>query len=363
MQDDCTPSPTPLESLGWNARLATELAALATADAVPGRVIAAYGGTCTVASARGNVSACPAGKLRHGEVSGGQLPAAGDWVALDTGPDGPTGAILAILPRASKLSRKVAGGVTAEQVVAANVDTVFIVAGLDGDFNLRRLERMLVAGWDSGARPVILLNKADCCPDVDERLAEAQACAPGVAVHAISCLAGCGFEALAPYLAAGQTLALLGSSGVGKSTLINHLVGRELLDTGEVREDDSRGRHTTTHREMFPVPGGAWIIDNPGVRELQLWDGAEGLSLTFPDVEALAAGCRFGDCSHQHEPGCCVREAVEAGELAQGRLASYHKLQREVSFQARRHDVRAQLEEKRRWRAISRWARDFKKGQ
>ena len=341
--------------------MAAELAALAASDAVPGRVIAAHGGACTVAFERGHVSACPAGKLRHDEPAGGQLPAAGDWVALDTGPEGPTGAILAILPRASKLSRKVAGTVTAEQVVAANVDTVLVVAGLDGDFNLRRLERMLVAAWDSGARPVILLNKADCCPEVDERLAEAQACAPGVPVHALSCLAGCGFEALAPYLSPGQTLALLGSSGVGKSTLINHLVGREMLDTGEVREDDSRGRHTTTHREMFPLPGGAWIIDNPGVRELQLWDGVEGLALTFPDVEALAAGCRFRDCSHQHEPGCSVREAVETGELTQGRLASYRKLQREVNFQARRHDVRARLQEKRRWRAISRWSRELQK--
>ena len=258
-----------------------------------------------------------------------------------------------LVPRAGAFTRKVAGETTEEQVIAANVDVAFLVAGLDHDFNPRRLERYVVAVWESGATPVLVLNKADLGERVEERQAEAAAAAPGVAVVALSARERTGLETLGAWLEPGCTVALLGSSGAGKSTLVNALLGEDRQATGEVREDDSRGRHTTTRRELIVLPGGALLIDTPGLRELQLWSGEESLAGAFPDVEALAASCRFRDCRHAGEPGCAVRAAVESGALEEARFESWVKLQRELRWLDARQDQRARAEQEARWKAIA----------
>jgi ribosome biogenesis GTPase len=250
--------------------------------------------------------------------------------------------IHAVLPRKSKFSRKVAGQRTDEQVVAANVDTLFLVSGLDGDFNPRRIERYLTAAWDSGARPVVVLNKLDRCDNPDACLLEVEAVAMGVPVHRVSALKGTNVEELTAYLGPGQTVGLLGSSGVGKSTLVNHLLGEERMATGEVRASDSRGRHVTSHRQLIVLPGGAGIlVDTPGLRELQLWGTADGLAAAFSDVEALARSCRFRDCGHGAEPGCAVRDAVSEGRLAAERVEHFARLGRELRHLAGRQDALA----------------------
>ncbi|GAB4216519.1 MAG: ribosome small subunit-dependent GTPase A [Synechococcales cyanobacterium] len=275
----------------------------------------------------------------------------GDWVALRP-INASQGVIEAILPRRSQFSRQAAGHSTQEQVVAANIDTVFLVSGLDGDFNVRRLERFLTAAWDSGARPVMVLNKADLCPEVDALIQAVENIAPDVPVLAVSAESGQGLEQLYPYLGAGQTVALLGSSGVGKSTLTNRLVGSPIQRTQAVRLDDSRGRHTTTSRQLIPLPQGGWILDTPGMRELKLWQADTGLLSTFEEISELTHQCRFRDCTHQTEPGCAVQQAVADGRLERGRLENFLKLQRELAYQHRRRDQRAALEEKAKWKKI-----------
>ena len=279
----------------------------------------------------------PAG-TRHAQVSGrfqydaeavSDFPAVGDYVMADCGGD--TAVIHAVLPRKSVFLRKAAGSGRTEQVVAANVDTVFLCMALNNDFNLRRLERYLSVAWDSGATPVVLLTKADLCDDLPAKLALAEGVAAGADVIAVSALETDGCRAIAPYLTEGKTLAFVGSSGVGKSTLINTLLGEDRLRTNGLRDDD-KGRHTTTHRELIVLPCGATVIDTPGMRELGMWDAGEGVSAAFADIEALAAGCRFRDCTHQTEPGCAVRAAVARGELSEERLRSYRKLSAENAW-------------------------------
>jgi ribosome biogenesis GTPase len=245
-------------------------------------------------------------------------------------------------------------------VVAANVDTAFLVGGLDNDWNLRRLERYLVAARASGARPVIVLNKADVlAPAVfAARVAETEDIAGDAPVHALSATRGDGLDALEQYLAPGSTVALLGMSGVGKSTIVNALYGTERMATGAVREWDQRGRHTTTHRELVRLPSGAWMLDTPGMRVLALWGGDESVASSFDDLSQLAARCRFGDCAHQGEPGCAVAAALASGELPEERYASWKKLEREARSFAARHDKRLAAKEKARWKAITKSVRD-----
>lgn len=293
------------------------------------------------------------GRLRHQAANRAEFPTVGDWVALAPARHDGDARILAVLPRRSRFSRRAAGDPTEEQVVAANIDTVFLVAGLDGDFNPRRIERYLLVAADSGAAPVIVLNKADAAQDPGALADAVKALSGAVPVHVVSCRAPETLEVLRQYLGPGQTGALLGSSGVGKSTIVNRLLGEELLRTNDVRESDSRGRHTSTARQLVRLPGGGVIIDTPGMRELQLWETGDGTA-GFADIETLAADCRFRDCRHSREPGCRVQVALASGELSPGRLESYHKLQAEQAHQSRQLDQGAQIDEKRRTKAATR---------
>ncbi len=342
-----------LQHLGWTRAREDAFAPHRSQGLVPARVAREDRDRYLLLDARGERPAVVAGRLRHGAADRAALPAVGDWVAARVGAAG-AARIEAVLPRTSAFTRRAAGAPTEEQVIAANVDTVFLVNGLDGDYNLRRLERYLAAAWESGAEPVVVLNKADLADDLDTRLAEAAAAAPGAPVLAISALRGEGLDALAPWLAPARTVALLGSSGAGKSTLVNALLGEDRQATGAVRADDSRGRHVTVRRELVPLPGGALLLDTPGLRELQLWGGDEGLEGAFPDVAELAGRCRYRDCAHAEEPGCAVRAAVEAGLLDAERLESWHKLRREARHLAAQRDARSRAEEEARWRIISR---------
>jgi ribosome biogenesis GTPase len=351
-----------LESLGWNAHWEERFSTHRAHALEPARVSGQDRERYVVIDSGGTESAAEVtGRFRHEADSSADYPAVGDWVALRPCElDGPR-SIVAVLPRAGAFVRKRAGEVTEPQVVAANVDTVFVIAGLDGDFNPRRIERFLATAWDGGAAPVLVLNKADLVDDLGASLEEATACAPGVPVVAVSAAESRGLEALVPWLESGRTVALLGSSGVGKSTLANALLGEERQSTGAVREADSRGRHTTTRRELLALPGGAWLLDTPGVRELQLWADESSLGDSFPEIAALAAACRFHDCRHQSEPGCAVLEAERDGSLPGERLASWRKLQREMRWIATRQDQRLRAEEHAKWKAIHRAQRQHTK--
>ena len=337
-----------LTRLGWNDRLDEALAAHGAGRLVPGRVVLEHTHIYRVMTEAGESLARVSGRLRHQASNRADFPAVGDWVVLESPEQGGDARIVAVLPRQSRFSRRAAGDATEEQVVAANIDTVFLVAGLDGDFNPRRIERYLFVASESGAAPVIVLNKADVADGVDAMVAATRALAGSTPVHAVSCRVPGAVDVLKQYLGPGQTGALLGSSGVGKSTIVNRLIGHDLLRTQDVRESDSRGRHTSTTRQLVLLPESGVLIDTPGMRELQLWDSGETMSGTFVDIEALAARCRFRDCRHRQEPGCGVRAAIGAGEVPAGRLESYHKLQDEQAHQARQMDQRAQIEEKRR---------------
>ena len=338
-----------LEALGWNQDLDRAFQAWADKpDVRPGRVLIEFNYICRVWCEGGEIDAVRSGRLTHRATSRGDLPAVGDWVVVRKLADENRGAITAVLPRRSWFSRRMAGHVTDEQVVAANVDVVFIVMALDDDFSPRRLERYLLLARESGASPVILLTKPDVCVDVPARVAEIAALAGDVPVHVVSPKFDQGLDRVAEHVPAGKTGALLGSSGVGKSTIINRLVGREVQKTRDIRESDSKGRHTTTHRELVFLPNGGFMIDTPGMRELQLWDVRDAVSETFDEIEALASNCRFTDCRHRDEPRCAVKAAVEEGKLSAARLESYLKVQDELGYLARQQDERAQLDEKRR---------------
>ncbi len=343
-----------LAELGWTERERALFEPLGAEGLQPARVAVAYGATFRVYLEHDETLADITGRMRHEAQSRRDLPAVGDWVGVRWPSRQERATIQRILPRTSIFSRKVAGQETAEQILAANVNVAFLVAGLDRDFNIRRLERYLAMTRESGATPVVVLNKADLAPDLEICRAEVAAIAGTVPVHTISSTLGSGLEELSHYLKPGVTVALLGSSGVGKSTLINRLVGHERQLTRDVREKDSRGRHTTTHRELVPLPGGALLIDTPGMRELQLWSAEDGVEETFDDVATLAANCYFRDCRHETEPKCAVKAAVEVGRLPPDRLESYVKLQGELRHLATRQDALAQQAEKKQNRTIQR---------
>jgi ribosome biogenesis GTPase / thiamine phosphate phosphatase len=336
-----------LEDLGWTDRFAETFEPYRADGLQPARVSLEHTHIYRVLSPAGERLARVAGRLRHAASGRADFPAVGDWVAVDMPAGEGDARIRAVLPRVSRFSRRAAGNATEEQVVAANIDVVFLVSGLDGDFNPRRIERYLVTAWDSGAAPVVLLNKADLVDDPAPFVREVETLAKGVPVVAISAKRGDAMEAIRAHLGRGRTAALLGSSGVGKSSIANALIGEERLRTRDVRASDSRGRHTSTSRELVLLRGGGILIDTPGMRELQLWDTGGAVAETFSEVESIAAGCRFRDCRHATEPGCAVRAAVAEGRLPSERLDSYAKLQNEQAFQATQHDERARLELKR----------------
>jgi ribosome biogenesis GTPase len=342
-----------LASLGWDRQWAAAFDPWAGRRFEPARVILEHQHIYRVATARDEPFATVAGRFRHTAASRADYPAVGDWVAIERRPPSDRVLIHGVLPRRSRFSRKVAGDETAPQIVAANVDVAFLVSGLD-DVNLRRIERYLVTAWEGGTSPVIVLNKADLCEDVEARVADVARIAPGVPVHPVSCVTGDGLDDLRAHAAPGRTVALLGSSGVGKSTIINRLLGYDRQRTGEVRARDRRGRHTTSNRELVALPGGGLLIDTPGMRELQLWDVGSALHDAFDDIRRVAAGCHFRDCRHDTEPRCAVKAAVEAGEIPRERLENYLRLQREVEHLAARQDARRALDEKHKTRAIPR---------
>ncbi len=342
-----------LKSLGWSSSLAAQFADSAPDGLVPARVAREHKHQYVVLGEHGALGAAVSGKLRHTAAGRDEYPTVGDWVAIQPRVAERRATIHRVLPRSSAFSRKVAGENTEEQIIAANVDRVLLVSGLDGEFNLRRIERYLTVAWDSGAAPVIVLNKADLCADIDARVAEVEAIAVGTSILVVSVLTGVGLEALRALAGPGTTVALLGSSGVGKSSLVNALLGEARLRVGSVREDDSHGRHTTTYKELLVLPGGGVVIDTPGMRELQLWTTDEALGGAFADVEELATRCRFRDCRHESEPGCAVHAALDTGGLSAERFRSYQKLQKELAHLHRKQDVAARLAEQSKWKRIT----------
>ncbi len=341
-----------LDRLGYSSDWARAFAPFEEQGLALGRVVTGHQRWNRVGTALGELVAEVAGGLRHRASGPPDLPAVGDWVAVRPRSGEGRAVIEAVLPRRTAFVRGAAGGRGVAQVLAANVDTAFLVMGLDGDFNLRRLERALVLAWESGAEPIVLLNKADLCNDVPARRAEVERVASGVAVRVLAAKVGEGLDALAPWLAPGRTVVLLGSSGVGKSTIANRLLGCERQKTQEVRSDDQRGRHTTSRRELLPLPGGALLLDTPGLREIQVWSEGAGFDAAFDDVTRLSSSCRFSDCSHVGEPGCAVRAAVDEGQLDHARLESFLKLKAELRALEARQDPLKRREERARWKSI-----------
>lgn len=358
-----------LIELGWNSFFKQHFEQFKREGLKPGRVAREHKQRYAIYSQHGELIAEVSGKIRHAARSRSDFPAVGDWVAVAARPHERRATIQALLPRTSSFSRKAVlsggmpdtGGKTEEQVLATNVDTVFLVCGLDGDFNLRRIERYLAVAWDGGADPVVVLNKSDLCSGVEAYVKEAESCAFGVPIHPMSAVENEGLNALRAYLDVGKTAVFLGSSGVGKSTLINSLLGIEHLKVAAVRESDGKGRHTTAGREMILLPTGGVVIDTPGMRELATWGDDGGLKRTFDDIEKLANRCRFRDCKHESEPGCAVKRALGDGILDVKRFQSYLKQKKELIYLATRKDQRARLDNEKIWKKISQWSKSRRK--
>ena len=351
-----------LAQMGWDDTFAAACRRLnADVDVEPARVAIEFNHIYRVWTGEGEFEATASGRLKHRAARRSELPAVGDWVMVRRRRADDRAAIVAVLPRRSWFSRKTAGTVTDEQIVAANVDVVFPTMALDEDFSARRLERYLLLARESGAIPVTLLTKPDLSLAVAGQVADVRAVSGDAAVHVVNPKSGDGIDVVAAYLTRGRTGALLGSSGVGKSTLINRLVGEDVQKTREVRATDSKGRHTTIHRELVQLPSGGLIIDTPGMRELQLWDVDEAVRESFEDIETLAAGCHFKDCRHSGEPRCAVQDASTDGRLDPARLQSYLRLQQELARLARQRDERAQLDEKRRSKVMGKVRKNYLK--
>jgi ribosome biogenesis GTPase len=349
-----------LNSYGWSEALQQQFQTHAALGLTPGRVMVQQRGLYALATPMGEVTAQLSGHFAH-EARSGDYPVTGDWVAATMRPEEAAATIQHLLPRRGAFMRKAAGGSGAVQVVAANVDVAFLVASLNADLNARRIERYLATAWESGASPVVVLTKVDLCHDREARQAEIEAVALGVPVHVVSAITGEGLAGLGESFAPGQTAALLGSSGVGKSSLVNALAGTPVMATQAIREGDARGRHTTTHRQLVLLPSGRLVLDTPGMRELGLWDADAGVATAFADVAALAARCRFRDCAHQSEPGCAVAAALADGTLDHDRWRSYGKLQRELAHLTRKDDPRERAEARKVWIQRTRQYRANKK--
>ncbi len=343
-----------ITELGWNHFFQQQLVE-EDPSCKPARVVRQDMNQYHLLGNDGRLSGVIPGRVRKAALSKADLPTVGDWIIYRKIEGGEAGTVQIekCLERKSKFSRKEAGDVVDEQVVSANIDTVFIVSGLDDDFNPNRIERYLLLSWDSGAIPVIVLNKADLCDNLESRLKELETISMGAPVHVMSALDKAGTEALLEYVQPGTTCAFMGSSGVGKSTLINLLLGYERFETGEVREEDGKGRHTTTFRELVLTESGAMIIDTPGMREIQVWADSAALSQTFDDIEEIAMGCKFNDCQHDKEPGCAIHAAIEDNSLDAGRLDRYYKLKREVEHFESQQTVASRAAKKQEWKRFS----------
>lgn len=342
-----------LKDLGWNDFFENHSENYQDNNFLVGRICSEYRNSYKVFSKIGELTANISGKFRNICKNLQDYPAIGDWVIFDLIENENKAIIQSILPRKSKFSRKVAGNNTQEQIVAANIDTAFIVCALNYDFNLRRIERYLSLVWQSGANPIIILTKIDLCDDLANKLAQINSIAFGVDIHLINNITNDGIKDLHTYCKQGNTIVLLGSSGVGKTSLINNLLGENKLLIQKLRKKIDKGKHTTTHRQMFFLAQGGLIIDTPGMRELQLWNAQEGVSSYFDDIETIAKGCRFKNCKHQNEPDCAVKKALENGNLDIKRLENYAKIQKELAYLSRKQNqYEAQLD-KEKWKKIS----------
>lgn len=353
-----------LENYGWNSTFQEEFDKLNAGDLIPARIAIHNKNNYLIYAESGEITSELSGKMLY-EIEDGisdeGFPVVGDWVAVRAFPDENKAIIQKMLPRKSKFSRKEAGEKTKEQIVAANVDTVFLMTSLNQDFNLRRLERYIVLANQSNAHAVIILSKADLCDNYEEIIEEVKTVSKDIPIHIVSSLKAEGLEELQQYFEGNKTITVMGSSGVGKSTFINALLGYDRMKVNETTEYKDKGSHTTTHRELVLLPGGGLIIDTPGMREIQLWESQQGIESAFDEIEALMENCKFSDCSHTNEPGCAILEALKSGELDSDRYNSYLKLKRESQYFERRHNKKLQIDERKKWKAITKSMRKHNK--
>jgi ribosome biogenesis GTPase len=350
-----------LGQYGFNLFFESHFRECAADGHIPGRVAVENKTNYGVYTEFGELTAEVSGKFMFDAESREDYPAVGDWVVLRPIPDEGKAIIDKVLPRQTVFSRKEAGSRTEMQILASNIDTVFIMTSLNQDFNLRRVERYMILAHESGAKPVIVLSKADICDDIETKLKETEGISDGVPVHVLSSFTHVGVDELTKYLDGGKTVALLGSSGTGKSTFVNTLLGSDNLRTLEISKYKDKGHHATTRRELIVVPTGGLIMDTPGMRELQLWDGGEGLENVFDDIESLFHQCKFTDCRHENEPGCAVRAAIKSGAIDEHRYKNYLKMKREIKYFEFRKDHKASIAEKKKWKKIHKLAKELYK--